>query len=308
MPDKLDTSRPFTRAQARRAGIPDRKLRLRRYRRIFRTVLVRSDVPDSPWLIAQAALLLVPGPAWASHATAGRVHGFPLPALPGEHVSVPEAGQRRRTDGVTCHLAPLTSHVVEVEGVLVSSAHQAFVELAGQLPLVDLVVVGDHLVRWGRTTPERLVAFCAESDHRHAGAAARAAAYVRRRVDSPMETRLRMLLVLAGLPEPEVNLVLAGETGILGRKYDLSYPAIKVIVEYDGRHHIEREEQWESDLGRREEIDDAEWRILVVTARGIHRDPEETVMRVWRLLRRRGLPGVPARPSDDWRAHFPVRR
>ena len=31
------------------------------------------------------------------------------------------------------------------------------------------------------------------------------------------------------------------------RRYDLSRPAAKVIVEYDGRHHIERVEQWEDD-------------------------------------------------------------
>jgi very-short-patch-repair endonuclease len=78
-------------------------------------------------------------------------------------------------------------------------------------------------------------------------------------------------------------------------------------VEYDGRQHIEREESWEADLERREAIDDDQWRILVVTSRGIYREPERTVSRIWRLVRDRRLPGAPARPSDDWRPHFPVR-
>ena len=61
----------------------------------------------------------------------------------------------------------------------------------------------------------------------------------------------------------------------------------------------------ESDLERREAIDDEGWRILVITSSGIYRDPGRTVERAWRVLRGRGLSGLPARPSDAWRAHFP---
>ena len=89
------------------------------------------------------------------------------------------------------------------------------------------------------------------------------------------------------------------------RRFDLSWPEARVVVEYDGRHHVERIDQWESDLARREELDDEGWRILVVVASGIYRDPQATVERVWRLLRARGVPGVPARPAQGWRAHFP---
>lgn len=114
-----------------------------------------------------------------------------------------------------------------------------------------------------------------------------------------------MLIVLAGLPEPEVNLTLRDVNGQPMRRYDLCWPSVRVIVEYDGRQHIEREANWESDLERREAIDDDGWRILVVTSRGIYRHPEQTLLRVWRLLRSRRLPSVPTRPSDAWRPHFP---
>ena len=88
----------------------------------------------------------------------------------------------------------------------------------------------------------------------------RAAAYVRAEVDSPMETRLRMLLVLAGLPEPSINVKIRAVDGEVLRRYDLSFPTVRVIVEYDGRQHIERVEAWESDLERREAIDGDGWR------------------------------------------------
>lgn len=180
-----------------------------------------------------------------------------------------------------------------------------FVEMAGLLGLVDLVVLGDAMVRRGLVVPEALVGFCASLAHPSAAASRRAAAYVRRDVDSPMETRLRMLLVLAGLPEPEVNLKIRDVDGDVLRKYDLSYPAARVAVEYNGKVHVLTPEAWEADLERRGAIDDDGWRLLPVISSGVFSTPEQTLRRVHRVLRARGLPGVPLRLSDEWRAHFP---
>ena len=63
---------------------------------------------------------------------------------------------------------------------------------------------------------------------------------VRRRTSGATWTRpwrlgCRMLLVLAGLPEPQVNLKIRDEDGEVLRKYDLSYPAVRVAVEYNGK-------------------------------------------------------------------------
>jgi hypothetical protein len=184
-----------------------------------------------------------------------------------EHFGVLRSGDRRPHEGIRCHVCP-SPDVVEVRGLRVSRPEQVFVELASLL-------------------------------------GPRAAAYVRPRVDSPMETRLRLLLVLSGLPEPEVNLTIRDVDGTPLRRYDLCWPSVKVIVEYDGRHHADRVEQWESDLARREAIDNEEWRLLVVVSRGIYQNPGQTVDLVWRVLRSRNLAGLPARPADAWRAHFP---
>ncbi|KRF21115.1 hypothetical protein ASG90_01530 [Nocardioides sp. Soil797] len=180
-----------------------------------------------------------------------------------------------------------------------------FVELTSVLGLVDLVVVGDNLVRTGRLSLDELVEFCRVTRLPGRSAARAAAFLVREGVDSPMETRLRLLIVLAGLPEPQVNCVLRAFDGDVLRKYDLSYPESRVIVEYDGRHHIERVEQWESDPERREAIDDDGWRILVCVAADIYRRPERTLRRIFGLLVARGHPGLPPRLRDDWRPHFP---
>jgi very-short-patch-repair endonuclease len=303
---RLETRIPFTRAQALAVGLDPCAASPGRYVRLLPTVYLDARVPVTPLVRVRAALAPFEGRATASHVSAARVYGVPLPTVPTEHVSVTDQRHRRRLSGVHAHVNPRPD-VCVVKGIPVSSPLQMFVELGTLLSLVDHVVVGDHLVRAGLVTLTELVTGCERSTERGARAARRAASYVRERVDSPMETRLRMLLVLAGLPEPRVNLTIRDVDGVPVRRYDLSWPAVKAIVEYDGRQHIEREANWESDLERREAIDDDGWRILVVTSRGIYRQPERTVERVWRLLRARGLAGVPVRPSEAWRAHFPAQ-
>jgi len=301
--EPLDTSRPFTRASALRGGI-GKQLRTLAYRQLIHGVYVDAAVPDTPLLWARAALVPFGPKAWASHATAARVLGLPVPPLPGEHVTVLDRKERRDRAGVTCHHTN-DGLIIKVDGTRVSAPAQLFVELASLLTLVDLVVVGDHLVRKEVVTLADLRDFCTKAAGPGAAQARAAVTFVRERVDSPMETRLRMLIVLAGLPEPEINPVMDLPGG--RRRYDLCWREARLVVEYDGRHHIERQEQWESDLDRREEIEDDGWRLLIVTARGIYRSPDETLAKIHRLLIQRGEPGVPRRLKDTWRAHFPVR-
>ncbi len=302
----FETRRPFTRADALAAGISAKMLRGSRFRRIFRGVYVEARVPDHPLVRARAALLLHPADAFVSHVTAARVRGLPVPVHPDEHVTVSSAQDRRTRPGLRCHVGAAEA-VTTVAGVRVSSAAGMFVELASLLSLVDLVVVGDALVRHGTVDLRTLRAHCDASRERHASAARRAAALVREEVDSPMETRLRLLIVLAGLPEPEVNVKVRNDAGVVVRRFDLSYPSVRLVVEYDGRQHVEVQASWRSDLDRREELDDGGWRLIVVTSDGIYRDPARTVARVHRALRACGHPAVPTRPADAWRPFFPGR-
>ena len=305
MDEPFDPRHPFTRRDALRAGISPKALRGPRFRKVLRGVFIDASVPVDRDERIGCALMICGDGSFASHASAARLLALPIPVIPDEHVSVARADRRRRRQqDVVCHVAP-DADVHLVRGLRCASPLDTFGQLATLIGLVDLVVVGDHLVRTRRTTPEQLVAFCAQLHGPGAALARRAASYVRAHVDSPMETRLRMLLVLAGLPEPEVNHTVREVDGQPVRRYDLSWPAVRLIVEYDGRHHVERVDQWEDDLDRREAIDDDGWRILVVVASGIYREPARTIDRVHRALARRGLAGLPARPGDAWRPHFP---
>jgi hypothetical protein len=302
--EALDVRRPFTREQALAHGITDHQLESADYQALFRGIHIASDVEVTPIVTAIGALLPFAADAHASHATAARLYRLPTPSIPAEHVTVRRAADRRKRQGIVCHVAA-AADVRVVDGLRASTPEQTFLDLASLLPLVELVVVGDNMVRRALVSRKRLTAFCAAATGKGAAHARAAAAFVRERVDSPMETRLRMLIVLAGLPEPEVNLTFGDEDGLELRRYDLCWPEIRLIVEYDGRHHIEREAQWESDLERREQIEDDRWRIIVITSKGIYRTPGATVDKLHRLLLERRMPGTPRRTSRAWRAHFP---
>jgi len=84
----------------------------------------------------------------------------------------------------------------------------------------------------------------------------------------------------------------------------LSYPDVKILVEYDGRQHRADLDQWDHDTDRRDWLDAEGWLLVSVFSRGIYRDPAKTVRRVEAALRSRGAV-LPRRLSDDWRPYFP---
>ncbi|MBO0686900.1 MAG: DUF559 domain-containing protein, partial [Candidatus Dormibacteraeota bacterium] len=55
--------------------------------------------------------------------------------------------------------------------------------------------------------------------------------------ESPMETRLRLVLVLAGLPRPVAQVSLRDDTGEFLARPDLYYPQARLAIEYDGGTH-----------------------------------------------------------------------
>ena len=306
-PIPLDHRRPFTYAEAMAAGTSPSSLRGADFRRIYRGVYAHVLLASHPLVRIRAALLIHPPLAFASHVSAARIHRVPVPAHPEEHVSVFVEKDRRRRPGLRNHVAAPDTPVMVVNGDRVSEPEQMFVELAGILNLVELVVVGDHLVRHEKTTPEELQAFCSRSTHADAAAARRAAAYVRVGVDSPMETRLRMLIVLAGLPEPVVNHAILEDDGRVRYRFDLSYPDLRLIVEYDGRQHREDLDQWDKDTDRKDWFDRNGWMHVPVFSRGIYRRPDLTLERVRSALTMRGCSALPRVLADDWRPFFPVR-
>jgi len=302
----LDVRRPFTRADALAAGISPKLIRGSLFRRIFRGVYIWANVPITQEERIEAGLRIHPPGAFASHLSAAAIYGIAVPDRSEVHISVKAARDRRWQPGLKPHVAPIGTEVRSHRGFPVSSPVRMFIELAALLDLVDLVVAGDSILRILKMRRKDLVAELEASRDYWAPAARAAARFVREEVDSPMESRLRMLIVLAGLPEPTINHKLRDASGAVIVRFDLSYPSIRLIIEYDGRQHVEIIENWESDNDRREYLDTERWHVLKVTSKGIYVEPEHTLDRISRALQAHGV-SLPPR-LDDWRPYFPGRR
>lgn len=305
----FDPYTPFTTREFRAAGQDVSRLRTQEFQQVLHDVHVRSGVALTTLLRARAALLVAGPRAHVSHHTAADIYDLAPPEHPGVHVSTPAGVTRSRTDGVCPHQANRCCAVVVRQGMRISSPIQTFLDLAGQqgMTLVDLAVVGDRLVSKRLATPAQLVAAADAWRGRGARLARRVARLVRVGVDSPMETRLRLLIVLAGLPEPKVNQILRHPDGEWWVRLDLSYPQQKVLIEYDGRQHADSRSQWRKDIQRRELLQRWEWRTVTVTAEGVFDEPARTLRRVLAVLREREVPGLPRRVSEEWRRHFTSR-
>jgi len=249
-------------------------------------------VPLTTRIRAKAALGISPPGSFLSHSTAARIWGGIVPNTPDIHVTVPGKAGRTSRQGVKAHAAVEGTAVTSFRNLSITTPEQTFSDLATSLDLVALVVLGDSLVKAGWTSAAALRDAAMAWHGRGGKLARRAARYVREGVDSAMETRLRLLLVLAGLPVPEVNVILRHPDGSWWMRFDLCYPSLKLIIEYDGRHHAEDSEQWLHDLKRREALDRMGWRVIVVTMHDYYDAPEEVLHRVRDALIERGMVGV----------------
>lgn len=297
--------RPFTLADAKAAGVSEGVLRGSRFRRVFRGVYVRAETLDSPCLRLDAARLVGGIDAWATCHTAAALYDLPVPDHPHTHIGLAPGWPRPRCAGLSAHQYRAQPRTATARGRRVATPEDTSLQLAAYLDLVDLVVVGDRLVRLGYTVPARLVEATAAFDGRGARLARRAAGLVRPRVDSPMETRLRLLIVLGGLPEPETGRHAFDSAGGWIATPDLSYHSLRIAIEYDGADHT-KPRQRHKDNRRRESYDHEGWRLLVVTGTDMFQFPAQTLVRVWTALIDRRHPRVPRQLSEAWRQHFAI--
>lgn len=305
IPGVLRTA-PFTTAMAREHGVSAQTLRGSRFRHPYRGVLVWHLLPRDLATQVDAARLILPATAMASHLTSVELLGGQVPWTPRPHFWVPASHAGRSVRGLHLHAYDRRPAGVEVDGRMLTAPGKTFVDCATQLNLVQLVAVGDSLVRRGWIMPEHLRLVALEAARRDIRKARLAAHFVRERVDSWQESRTRMLIVLGDLPEPETGLPMHDESGGWLATPDLSYRGVKIAIEYDGGHHDEDLVQRDRDVMRDENLRDDGWIVIVVRAADLRLRPAVTLMRILRALQQRGHPSVPCWPSDGWRPYFPA--
>ncbi len=301
IPPELGTG-PFTTRRAANLGISKDTLSGRRFRRLFRGVYVLADQAQTPELLVRAALLVLPPDSAVSHLTALHSYGVTVGRDTRLHFSTNTSSQTS-LPGVVLHRRerPLVPQLVR--GVPTLGTERTFVDCATRLGHVDLIRAGDWLVRLGLTTPDRLLIYSITEHISGVQRARRVSPYVRARVESVMETDVRLLLQFARLPTPELNANLSDSDGDFLARGDLVYREYWVIVEYDGWQHERDAQQRQRDHLRRERLESNGWRVIVVTIEDM-RSPSTVVVRVHRALVQSGYHGPAPVMSESWRRWF----
>jgi hypothetical protein len=229
-----------------------------------------------------------------SHATAAMLYGVPLPRSASSvlplHILSPTSS-RARTAGSAGHRSKHPFPITLRLGLPVVSPERVWIQLAETLSVHDLVAAGDHLVTAERngtdrmpplTTIDRLRRVVAASSRRRGvRVAAEAIERVRVGPESRPETLLRLCIVDAGLPEPEIGVAVPVASGTVVLHPDLAYPELRIAIEYEGGRHRDAG-RWERDIERRELFEDAGWRVIRVTATGLA-DAATLIARIQRV-------------------------
>ncbi len=305
LPDALG-DHPFLVATAKDAGIGRSRLNSSDLERPFWGIrsLKSSALTTEPhverevdWLCQALGLRMSPH-AFFSHETAAQLMRLPLPlrfetTLP-LHVGIAKPTRAMDARDVVGHRVQIGPHEIAVwRGLRLTGPARTWLDLAARLSLLELVAVGDYLVHWQHplATQGELTDAIARYPSRRGIAQARVALpLLRTRAESPRESMLRVIIVLAGLPEPECNLNIYDPRGRFLARADLAYPEFKILLEYQGDHHRTDRNQWRRDIRRTGSVEDHEWQMLQFTDDDLQ-NPVDLIARIERRLRKRGWTG-----------------
>lgn len=246
---------------------------------------VRAPVATALDLRARcrAAVMAAPVDAVFTHYTAAQLHGLPVPDELLLHMSIEQDELPRvepRVKGLVVHRLKKVDRFEVVGGLRIASPARTFLDLAAFLDLPDLVAYGDAAARRAGVLVDIAEVVASGGGRRGIRLARQALALLDPRAESPMESRLRVVMILAGLPWPSVQFEILDDEGRVIRHIDLAYPEWLIAIEYEGSHHLSSRDQWNRDIHRYEQMEAEGWTIIRVTAEELLRRPEAVVARV----------------------------
>jgi hypothetical protein len=106
--------------------------------------------------------------------------------------------------------------------------------------------------------------------------------------ESPQETRTRLVLIDAGLPRPQTQIVVLNEYGDFVARIDMGYEDLRVGIEYDGPQHWTDPEQRDRDIDRYSALLDLGWTIIRVSSELLRYRQGTFVARVIAAMRAAG--------------------
>lgn len=247
----------------------------------YRSIRASADPGNDVALRAQMFQSRMPERAFYFGPTAAAVHGLPLPARLADetllHVAVAAGSRRLDALGIVPHHVRITpADLVTFRDVRATSIERTWCDLATcGLTVAELVAAGDRALwrRDPRTSWRELSSAVARYEGRRGSRLMRSALpLLTDASDSAPESELRVAILEAGFPAPEVNLAIHVGDAVIHP--DLSWPSRRVAIEYEGDHHRTDRDQWNRDIRRHTMLSDAGWSVYRATAddyRSAHR-------------------------------------
>ena len=233
-------------------------------------------LPEGADALRAAAITLG---AAVSHDSAAVLWGLELAHAPGQHVTVPRNHGRASHAGVVVHRADLPDplDLVVRDGVRLTSPLRTVLDCAATLPVQLAVVVADSAVRGGLVQLDDLRAAARAATGRNAGRIRRAVALSDPRCGSVLESLLRVLLVLAGLPPDQSQFVIRDQRRRFVARVDFAYLKVRLIVEADGFEFHRERRDYRADRRKANAFTRAGWWLLRFSWEDVVHDPDYVV-------------------------------
>jgi very-short-patch-repair endonuclease len=277
------TKGPFSVDEARRHGVSGAQLLGASWRRLGRGFYAWHEIAEAPMTRLIAAKLRLPDAAVFTGPTAAWLHSLDIAPCSPIEAAVPSTSSTSRLVGMVVRRCTIPAAETSIRrGLRVTSAVRTIADLACRLQLTDAVALLDSALHRRLVSTDGLRDWgCTHAGYRGVRRLRRALELADPAAESVMETRLRVLLVLAGLPRPRAQVSLRDDLGLFVARPDLFYPGARLAIEYDGATH---RESLAADNRRQNRLIDAGYRLLRFTAGDVLDAPAAVVSMVRRAL------------------------
>ncbi|SLF53557.1 cullin, a subunit of E3 ubiquitin ligase [Mycobacteroides abscessus subsp. bolletii] len=239
---------------------------LRRFTALYPGIYVPTDAQITPHKRAEAAWLWSRRKGTIAGVSAAALHGTKW--LPQQGPAVLIHTNRRAPRDITLWSDSLPEgERMFVEGLPVTTPARTAFDIGRRTP-VDLAV--QHLDALMNATGVSRIDIETVATH-HRGA--RGLHHLTKVLDlvdggaeSPWETRTRLIVVRAGFPAPQTQLVVRNRFGDFVARLDMGWADRKVGIEFDGAQHWTSAQQRTRDIDRSTELADEGWRIIRVSS------------------------------------------
>ena len=226
---------PFALTDARRAGLERWHLDGASWKRVAPGIYAWAEIVEPPMQKLEVARLRLPAAAAFSGRTAAWLHGLDVPPCEPIEATVPADVGGCRLVGIAIRRESLgPTDITTVRGMRSSSITRTLADICKRTNLIEAVVLLDMALHARLVRLDQLMSWSTA----HAGRAGiktlrSAIANADAAAESPMESRLRMLLIQNGLPRPQAQVPIHDRSGRFAGRLDLYYEQRRLGIGQD---------------------------------------------------------------------------